>query len=125
VRKRWRGCGPISTGSLDNLLARRAVVDTGGAPAYAHLSMRRTAHECAHSAHWLIDTILDAPERIARGVAARAVDLDERLKCEAAVRLTTPVPPMVSAGQRLADLMVPPRRGGWPGSTRRSSRSSP
>ena len=73
-------------------------------PAYAHLSLLRTAHESAWFAYWLMEPGADAATRLARGVAAQYNDLDERRKFEEAGRCKS-VSPGKLAADRLADLL--------------------
>ena len=89
----------------DNLLTWHAVLHAELQPVYGHLSLVRTAIECAVSARWLLDPALAAAARIARGLAAQRDDYEERMKLEATVPNRSKVEPRgKSAAQRLEDL---------------------
>ncbi|MEK6719262.1 MAG: hypothetical protein AABZ33_01175 [Chloroflexota bacterium] len=89
----------------DNLLTWRAVVLAKIQPAYGHLSLLRTAVECAVNARWLLDPSISAASRIARGLAAQRVDYEERKKVEATIRGGPKMKaPGKSAVERLDDL---------------------
>jgi hypothetical protein len=66
--------------ALDHLLAWRSVLRAGVMPAYAHMSLLRTAYEAALLAYWLVEPGVDPATRHARGIAAREADYKERRK---------------------------------------------
>ncbi len=95
----------------------------GEMPAYAHLSLLRTAHEAALLAYWLTEPTIDTDTRLARGVAAAAADYEERRKFEeAAGRVATP--PGKLAVERLADLIAAADHRGL-GLVRKNRRGDP
>ncbi|GHJ11454.1 hypothetical protein TPA0907_58210 [Micromonospora humidisoli] len=95
--------------ALDHLRAWRTLLTAGEMPAYAHLSLLRTAHEAALFAYWLVDPSIEADARMGRGVAAQAADYAERRKFEEAAGRTTADPPSKLAVDRLSDLMAAAR----------------
>lgn len=92
--------------ALDHLHVWRTLLKGGEMPAYAHLSLIRTAHEAALFAYWLLDPAIDAHARLCRGVAAQAADYEERRKFEEASGRTVADPPGKLATERLSDLMA-------------------
>lgn len=89
----------------DNLLTWYTVLRAEVQPTYGHLSLVRTAIECAVNARWLLDPAHSAAARIARGLAAQRADYEERKRFEATVPNRPNVePPGKSAAQRLDDL---------------------
>lgn len=94
--------------AIDHLLAWRLLLQAGVVPAFAHMSLLRTANESALLARWLTDPGIDPFERHARGVAAQVEDYDERRKFEEAVGATAPPPPSRAklAKERLTALMA-------------------
>ena len=89
----------------DNLLTWHAVLHAEVQPAYGHLSLVRTAIECAVNARWLLDPALSAAARIARGLAAQRADYEERRRFEATVpNRPTVERPAKSAARRMEDL---------------------
>jgi hypothetical protein len=54
-------------------------------PTYAHMSLIRTAHESALLAYWLVEPGIDSATRLARGIAARADDYEERRNFEESI----------------------------------------
>jgi hypothetical protein len=95
--------------ALDHLRAWRTLLNAGEMPAYAHLSLLRTAHEAALFACWLVDPTIDGDGRLGRGVAAQAADYKERRKFEEASGRTAADPPGKLAADRLSDLMTAAR----------------
>ena len=89
----------------DNLLTWRTLVLAKFQPAYGHLSLLRTAIECAVNARWLLDPSISAASRIARGLAAQQADYEERKKFETTIRGGPKMKaPGKSASERLDDL---------------------
>jgi hypothetical protein len=68
-----------------NLHAWRFLLEAGLMPTYAHMSLIRTAHESALLDYWLVEPGIDSATRLARGVAARADDYEERRKFEESI----------------------------------------
>ena|SRR5215216_4668901 len=91
---------------FDHLFAWSSLLKAGVMPTYAHMSLIRTAHESALLAYWLLEPGVDAHTRHARGIAAQAVDYNERRNIEEAMNVKTPPPPGKLAKDRLADLMA-------------------
>lgn len=89
----------------DNLLTWRTLVLAKFQPAYGHLSLLRTAIECAVNARWLLDPSISAASRIARGLAAQQADHEERKKFETTIRGGPKMKaPGKSVAERLDDL---------------------
>lgn len=95
--------------ALDHLRAWRTLLAAGEMPAYAHLSLLRTAHEAALFAYWLVDPSIGPDARMGRGVAVQAADYEERRKFEEAAGRTAADPPGKLAVDRLSDLMAAAR----------------
>jgi hypothetical protein len=91
---------------LDHLLAWRSVLRAGVMPAYAHMSLLRTAYEAALLAYWLVEPGVDPATRHARGIAAREADYKERRKFEESAGITTPPAGGKLAVDRQSDLMA-------------------
>ncbi|MFI7431452.1 hypothetical protein ACIBPB_31150 [Micromonospora sp. NPDC049836] len=98
--------------AIDHLQAWRALLAAGYMPAYAHLSLLRTAHESALFAYWLTEASCSVEDRRARGVAAQAADFEERRKLEDSIGRTEVTPPGKLAIDRLKDLMDEAARAG-------------
>ncbi len=68
--------------ALDHLMAWRQIVWSGLIPVLAHWVLARTIVECAERTLWLIDPSIATSDRVARGIAARLEDQEERRKFE-------------------------------------------
>lgn len=70
--------------SLDHLLAIQLLLDAGWLPAFATMTMLRTALETALASYWVLEPD-DRAERRARGLASAFASLEERRKFMTAV----------------------------------------
>jgi hypothetical protein len=68
-----------------HLHAWRFLLEAGLMPTYGHMFLIRTAHESALLAYWLVEPGIDSATRLARAVAARADDYEERRNFEESI----------------------------------------
>jgi hypothetical protein len=71
--------------AIDHLFAVRLLLNGGGLPSFAIMTMFRVALETAFAAYWTVEPD-DPADRRERGFAATWVDLSERAKTEVAAR---------------------------------------
>lgn len=107
--------------ALDHLAAWRLLVEGGTFPIQAQMTLLRAALEACLRARWLLDGLVGASVRVARGYAAKLDDFRERRRWEGAPR--SPYddderprrrPTWRAASQRLDDLDRQRRRAGVP-----------
>ena len=97
--------------SFDHFRSALAFVRFGEMPAFAQVTLFRSAHELAIRTEWMLDSAQTIETRIARGCGIYLADLDERAKFDKSA-LIAYRPPAKPAHKRIDDLRTAGREHG-------------